>query len=119
MSDQLTLRDKLAVAALNGILSNARVDDADEEVMLCSANVAYAFADAMLAARKQPTAQVERLLAVNKELRERVKGLEALRPVWSNTIPGHVAAVALSDLWSLLGAKHQTEAMDKLKELLK
>jgi len=58
------------------------------------------------------------------ELENKVAALESLRPLWAqgysaDSVAAQVHAAALSQLWELLGAKHQTEAMAKLRELTK
>lgn len=65
------------------------------------------------AQRKAAAAEIERL-----ELR--VEALEQLRPVWAlghtnEQTAGQAAAAALAQLWSMLGAKTQTEAVIALR----
>lgn len=54
---------------------------------------------------------------------ERIAYLESMRPVWtrgysSDSVAAQVLTVALMELWSMLGANDQTEAVDKLKLVL-
>jgi hypothetical protein len=56
--------------------------------------------------------------------KETDKCLEELRPVWAqgwstDSIAAQAAASALSDLWAMLGVKNQTDAVERLKELIK
>lgn len=64
------------------------------------------------------------LKAALREARSTIEVLEAARPHWaqgytSDGVAAQSATGALSALWKLLGAKHQTEAMAKLRELVK
>jgi hypothetical protein len=57
------------------------------------------------------------------ELEEQIKSLEELRPVWAqgftnDSMAAQANANAISDVWALLGATNQTEAMEKLRKLL-
>jgi len=67
-------------------------------------------------------AHANKLAAENKALRDQVERLEKLRPHWakgytSDGVAAQCATGALQSLWDLLGAKHQTEAMQKLRAL--
>jgi hypothetical protein len=55
-------------------------------------------------------------------LRWRIESLESLRPVWamghtSDSIAAQSSANALAQLWKLLGATNQTEAVARVKGL--
>lgn len=50
--------------------------------------------------------------------RNRVEQLERARRVDTLTVSHYVANMALSQLWDMLGANNQTEATQKLRELL-
>lgn len=51
--EQPTLRDQFAVAALTGIVSTLALNDTSTGEVKDSAQLAYEFADAMLAAREE------------------------------------------------------------------
>ncbi len=52
----------------------------------------------------------------NKLLQNRVDAFETLQPVWLNE-DSYMTAAALGQLWQLLGAKNQTEAVLVVKRL--
>lgn len=64
---------------------------------------------------------LERSLAVvNDYKRERdaaYEALEQLRPVWAHDIKLQAPANAMSEMWALVGARNQTEAMKRLRYL--
>ena len=62
-------------------------------------------------------------LAQNAALRGRVEAMEHLRPIWAHGWTDDSAAAqasgsALAQLWQMLGASNQTEAVTKLRALL-
>lgn len=70
-----------------------------------------------------PNARIEAETARADQAEERVRALEALRPVWamghtSDSIAAQVNAAALSDIWAMLGVSNQSAAMDVLRALL-
>lgn len=64
---------------------------------------------------------LERSLAVvNDYKRERDEAravLEQLRPVWAHDVTQQTLSVALGQVWNLLGATNQTQAMQRLSHL--
>lgn len=66
--------------------------------------------------------QVDELVQLVETLEERNANLESLRPHWakgysSDSIAAQTATSAMMQLWELLGAKHQTEAVSKVRGL--
>ncbi len=67
-----------------------------------------------------------RIDAVVAELRRKedaIRALERLRPHWargfsSDSIAAQTATIALNQLWEMLGARNQTEAVQKLRSLI-
>lgn len=69
------------------------------------------------------TAEVKALKEQIGELQSTIKVLEAARPHWaqgytSESVAAQSLQVALSELWELLGAEDQTEAVGSLKYLI-
>ena len=57
------------------------------------------------------------------ELRVTVKALEELRPMWaqgwtSDSMAAQASSTALSEIWQLLGARDQTDAMGRIRALI-
>lgn len=78
--------------------------------------------DAKAAIHSAIAADITSLKAERDQLNERFYNLEKLRPHWaqgysSDSMAAQTATSALSKLWEKLGARHQTEACQKLDRL--
>lgn len=61
--------------------------------------------------------EYDRLLNEKQDLERKVDALETLRPAWAHGGP-QVTAIALAQLWKLLGVTNQTAAMQTLRDLV-
>ena len=66
--------------------------------------------------------RIEELEGKLARLVRKIEGLEALRPVWAHgwtddSVAAQTSSNALSQLWEMLGAKDQTQAVATLAEL--
>ena len=66
--------------------------------------------------------RIEELEGKLARLVRKIEGLEALRPVWAHgwtddSVAAQTSSNALSQLWEMLGAKDQTQAVAALEEL--
>lgn len=62
------------------------------------------------------------VVAANDRLKTQLKAAESLRPQWaqgyaSDSVAAQGLAVALQQLWGMLGAKNQTQAVALLAQL--
>lgn len=114
----MTLRDWFAGQAMAGYFAapNTQHRNATD----CAAYI-YEMADAMLAARASEA--VNPLQAELDDAREHIAMLESLRPHWaqgfsSDGVAAQAQTAALSSIWEALGVSNQTEAMQRIRELV-
>lgn len=72
--------------------------------------------DALKARAEAAEAEVEKL-------RGRIEAMESLRPIWAHgwtddSVAAQASGSALAQLWQMLGASNQTEAVTKLRAAL-
>lgn len=113
-------RHHQSIGQLDGLMgtseSNARRAVEDAKAAIQSV---FGAADASLSEMRR---EITRLRDERDQLSERFYNLEKLRPHWaqgysSDSMAAQTATSALSKLWEKLGARHQTEACQKLDRL--
>ena len=111
----LSFADYVAIEALTALIPLSRFFTEDPEQDM--ARVAYKHADALDAERKRRDGIVDH----DREALERrlAKAENSVSVLLNMNEDGNFAPrVALSDIWELLGAKNQTDAMAKLHDFI-